>query len=902
MIFFKKQRGAITVFLALVLIPVMVFGCLTIDASKIYSAKVVVSDAGEMAMNAALAQYDEQLFDKYGLMAMAKTPSSIQGQLEGYFTESLNSTGVEGSGGYAKMLGLLENSFQAINVSNTEVYRTEIERQQILEYMKYRAPVCLTELVLKKIGFIKDSKKLLDAMNKQMDFAESMEDVQDAFDEALKALDALNKTIESFPDQKKMQQDFQSVKDALTGRMAKALLMRAAAYYYSSKSSIPEHATGDVDNMINQYIQHANKVNINDPAQTDSFHEYIVALYYDKGIDAAGGVNKVKGDSKAPDQKEDPDGYAKWVEENNKNSKLISDYNKAKDRISSYRTRLNAVANQIITECYNSLRSIYDASELGAKQAKLAYDRLEYVREKLKIAASDYNKWKNAAEAVPDNVQDVDTGSYKKQPDEYKEFFGGGKKDPMEALNYLEKSVSQDEDYFKQIRKVVEGQKLYDKTIAKDSPASQLSTYNSKAESAVASNFGLITYSDADRNIETIRNNSFVQNYIMANAEAGTYLIHIKDDPFYKQLQDYCERAEKGEKGETKDTKDANKKLEEGKKGAEDAKKDEGFPSFNWGSVSPLPSDKLNEAESKKASSTLTNIKTGDVSKKGQRRKSITSMKKSLNEATSFLDKVSEIVAKNAGNLYIAEYGMQMFSYYTCDKKMAADLEVKEVPEKDLISLSGFPLKNNKAYKAEVEYILWGNKSSQTNILSTMALLFGIRLFFNSICTFTDSQISPLLSSMASGICAGAPYLIPIVEVALKLGFAVAESAVDLSRLKGGYGVAIIKSTNADNFQCSPCGVHSDNRKGITFDYGEYLRVFLNVQMLVGKGPKVLARIADCIQSNTDTDITKDYTMIEVQADVGVRTTFMNKIAQWSSSDWAYGDSYNVNYKSILGY
>ena len=52
----------------------------------------------------------------------------------------------------------------------------------------------------------------------------------------------------------------------------------------------------------------------------------------------------------------------------------------------------------------------------------------------------------------------------------------------------------------------------------------------------------------------------------------------------------------------------------------------------------------------------------------------------------------------------------------------------------------------------------------------------------------------------------------------------------------------------------------------------------------------------------TNTDITKDYTMIELQADIGVKTAFLRKIAQWSSYDWEYDDVYTVNYKSVLGY
>ena len=149
--FFHKQKGAVSVFLTLVLIPVMIFGLLTTDAAKIYSDKVVISDSGELAMNAALAQYEDKLFDQYGLLGMSKTPESMEGDLEKYFINTLNSSGISGAGSYEEMLGLLQQKFDAINVSNTEVYRTEVEKQQILEYMKYRAPVCLTELVLEKL-------------------------------------------------------------------------------------------------------------------------------------------------------------------------------------------------------------------------------------------------------------------------------------------------------------------------------------------------------------------------------------------------------------------------------------------------------------------------------------------------------------------------------------------------------------------------------------------------------------------------------------------------------------------------------------------------------------------------------------------------------------------------------
>lgn len=96
---------------------------------------------------------------------------------------------------------------------------------------------------------------------------------------------------------------------------------------------------------------------------------------------------------------------------------------------------------------------------------------------------------------------------------------------------------------------------------------------------------------------------------------------------------------------------------------------------------------------------------------------------------------------------------------------------------------------------------------------------------------------------------------------------------------------------------------NADNTRGtLTFDYSEYLRLFLNTAMLAAGYQPALARIGDCIQVNTDSDITKMSTMLSIEATVTNRTTFMRKIADWSGAGWQYGDSYSIDYKSVLGY
>ena len=91
---FYKNNGTISVFLCLILLPFILVGGMTVDASRIALSKVVISDAGEMAMNAGLAQYNEELHDEYGLLVMDQSPEAMSGELADYFNASLNGTGL----------------------------------------------------------------------------------------------------------------------------------------------------------------------------------------------------------------------------------------------------------------------------------------------------------------------------------------------------------------------------------------------------------------------------------------------------------------------------------------------------------------------------------------------------------------------------------------------------------------------------------------------------------------------------------------------------------------------------------------------------------------------------------------------------------------------------------------
>ena len=109
----------------------------------------------------------------------------------------------------------------------------------------------------------------------------------------------------------------------------------------------------------------------------------------------------------------------------------------------------------------------------------------------------------------------------------------------------------------------------------------------------------------------------------------------------------------------------------------------------------------------------------------------------------------------------------------------------------------------------------------------------------------------------------------------------------------------------SDSWATAPYMRDNTKKTYITLDYSEYLRIFLNLSVLLGKEAGILGRIADCIQVNQpNINLMEGYTMLSVQAEVSSRTTFMRKISDWSGSKaWGFpDDTYTISYQSILGY
>lgn len=99
----KNIQGAISIFLILIMIPMFTFAGVIVDLSRMSSAQIVLSGASDLAMNAAMSDYNKVLKDVYGIFAMSGSDEELNDNLRRYFENSLsNIVDLETSDSYTR--------------------------------------------------------------------------------------------------------------------------------------------------------------------------------------------------------------------------------------------------------------------------------------------------------------------------------------------------------------------------------------------------------------------------------------------------------------------------------------------------------------------------------------------------------------------------------------------------------------------------------------------------------------------------------------------------------------------------------------------------------------------------------------------------------------------------------
>lgn len=145
-----RTRGSVSILLVLLLVPMFYLAGIVIDTSKVVASKNIISGAGDLALNSILAQYDNELFNVYGLFGVNEDPEMIS-EVSNSFSESVNaSTSTSG------VINTEIESFEVEFIPESSLSNPEVLKDQILEYMKIRAPITVSQDLLTKFSFVTD--------------------------------------------------------------------------------------------------------------------------------------------------------------------------------------------------------------------------------------------------------------------------------------------------------------------------------------------------------------------------------------------------------------------------------------------------------------------------------------------------------------------------------------------------------------------------------------------------------------------------------------------------------------------------------------------------------------------------------------------------------------------------
>lgn len=163
-----REKGIISVFLALIMLPTYIFSIGSLDFARIYAGKSYLRLADEAALSSLVLSYNKKLFEEYDLLA-------VSGSIE---AENLaNQVVVENLSTSDKS----ENFNRFTNIQSSLILKEdsvlnnpeEMERQ-IADYMRLKAPLELTKGFMNLFDTVKNAKVYNNILSKKMDYNEEL--------------------------------------------------------------------------------------------------------------------------------------------------------------------------------------------------------------------------------------------------------------------------------------------------------------------------------------------------------------------------------------------------------------------------------------------------------------------------------------------------------------------------------------------------------------------------------------------------------------------------------------------------------------------------------------------------------------------------------------------------------
>lgn len=168
-----KEDGAVTVFAVIVLASLLMFFSVLIDYARIAVFQLKTENVSRTAVRSVLSAYDSWLYERYGLFGRGGTVG------EEIFAKVLEGNqAADGSGGVDLIASRIES---AVIQTASVLGNHEVFARQVLEDMKYKAPIDFTLEVVAKFkplsGVLSESSNTINTLEQLRKLYEKREDL-----------------------------------------------------------------------------------------------------------------------------------------------------------------------------------------------------------------------------------------------------------------------------------------------------------------------------------------------------------------------------------------------------------------------------------------------------------------------------------------------------------------------------------------------------------------------------------------------------------------------------------------------------------------------------------------------------------------------------------------------------
>lgn len=800
----RDCRGAVTVFVTLMLVPAVLISGTGVDLARLYVARSEIQDANQLAANATLASYDALLQDLYGLFGVMQTDGELAEMMEEYirlalFGEDWNDRSMGTFShfyGDASSLAVTAKAADEKNLENTEVLRRQIE-----EYVKFRAPAIIVNEVLDKLDTFEKIKEDAKVIKAKMDVDDKVDEIEKEYEKLYECIENVNQA-----------------KSTETGAV-------------SSVNSFIDRMRETVFNLFGTREGYSNMTRDENDDGAEDYENKYKGLFDNLHAFVAGGTIKT--------------GYILGNEDDNGNyhkGYFTGSYHT--DGVEkSIRDKKSELEKFISNSSFSndSLKELVDLAEKAEKKRKELSDLLDNLENEL-------NAGKCSSE-LKTGLTEQKNNNGKTYIENYRELLA------YDIVPMAQAMQNYDEPQLNRTITMLENDVGYGNPNLGNEGFFSFTTLGKLNENQDGYEIDLeIQNDERHKNDQSLLDDKLARlnglapkkfqvpgdgfEVFQSSRFSGT---HNKE--FYEKLQEMFANQDK-----TAKKKNIIKGLE--KAAGKIQKQFTGMLEFEpLGAWNYSPGAAANDGDTGFGSD-------GDWSGSGSAK---SQAKKALND--SFLSQIADAGSRAADKLLLLTYDSEMFSCYATNEGYSGD-EANEPTEENM---AGIPLgiKVNYYFQSELEYLYNGNlNDARANLKAVTGMIYLVRFVMDYTASFVVPSVNKTVADVEAAVSFLGPGAVAIGEL-VRLVMALGEGVSDVSRLKDGCTVTVITKTD-QNWHFSPEGIFDqiadgvvgeisdgdfgakDNDKVGGFTYKDYLRLFL----LLKSGSTLAQRTAELIELN----------------------------------------------------